>query len=48
MTQSTPIPSDLRRWVTENLAGVDQVTDVSCLTPFRVSAPAVGAMVKLR
>ncbi|MGW2546021.1 aminoglycoside phosphotransferase family protein [Kitasatospora sp. NPDC001574] len=51
MTQSTPIPSDLQRWVTENLAGVDQAADVSWPKAksqvWRVSAGDQAAYVKI-
>ncbi|MEV4558374.1 aminoglycoside phosphotransferase family protein [Kitasatospora sp. NPDC049285] len=51
MTQNTPIPSDLRRWVNEHLAGVDLVADVSWPKAksqvWRVSAGDQAAYVKI-
>ncbi|MFL4909452.1 aminoglycoside phosphotransferase family protein [Streptomyces sp. MMS24-I2-30] len=44
MTQNTPIPSDLRRWVSSHLPGAEQVTDVSWPRgSSRVWRVAVGA-----
>ncbi|WP_331764952.1 aminoglycoside phosphotransferase family protein (plasmid) [Streptomyces sp. NBC_01136] len=51
MAQNTPIPSDLRRWVTSRLPGADHVTDVSwprgSSRVWRVAAGADVAFVKL-
>ncbi|MFF4924242.1 aminoglycoside phosphotransferase family protein [Kitasatospora sp. NPDC001261] len=51
MIQNAPIPSDLRRWVSEHLVGVDQVADVSWPKAksqvWRVSAGGRAAYVKL-
>lgn len=51
MTQNTPIPSDLLRWVADHLPGVETVTDVSwprgTSRVWRVAAGADEAFVKL-
>ncbi|WP_043663259.1 phosphotransferase family protein [Streptomyces xylophagus] len=51
MTQNTPIPADLRRWVSSHLPGAEQVTDVSwprgSSRVWRLAAGADAVFVKI-